>query len=116
MKQLLLYISAFAAAAGIWLAVMENVLKHSGYELRVIVDACIVLEAVTTLLLLLVNSRPIFRYIINAGALAVLSLGAASLTAMLRGPHFEGFVLIIGLALILEGVLTPLVMLRSSHA
>ena len=31
MKAALTWMSVFTAAAGVWLAVMENILKHAGY-------------------------------------------------------------------------------------
>lgn len=111
-KQLLLLTSVFALAAGVWLAVMENVLKHDGYAARTGMDVCIAVQGLMTLALVILNRPGMFRYLVTAGGLVMLWLGASSLTRMLRGPHFEGFVLVIGAALIVQGALTPLVMLR----
>ncbi len=111
MKKVLLLTSVFAVVAGLWLALMENVLRHDGYAVRSLMDGCITFQAIATLLVLLINAPRIFRYILSAGGLAMFFYGATSITRMLGGNHFEGFVFVIGAALMLEGMLTPMVLL-----
>jgi hypothetical protein len=113
MKQLLILMCLFVVAAGTWLGVMENVLKHPGYAGRSVIAACIALEGLITLLFLLVNGRPMFRVLVMTGAAAMVLLGASATVSILRAEHFEGFVLLIGLALILQGALTFGVLLRT---
>jgi hypothetical protein len=50
------------------------------------------------------------------GAVGVALLGASAVKRILDAPHFEGFVLLIGSALIVQGVLTLVVVLRTGHA
>jgi hypothetical protein len=106
MKAALTWMSVFTAAAGVWLAVMENILKHAGYGERTVIAACIAIQGLATLLLLLLNGRLIFRALVLMGALGVAVLGVSALKRTLDAPHFEGFVLLIGSALIVQGVLT----------
>jgi hypothetical protein len=112
-KQVLILLCLFVAAAGIWLAVMENVLKHPGYAGRSTIAACIVVQGLATLLFLVFNGRAVFRGLVAAGAIGIVLLGASAVGRILRAPHFEGFVLLIGLTLMLEGLLTVMVLLRT---
>lgn len=113
MRQALMAMSVFIAAAGMWLAVMENVLRHSGYVERSMVAAAIVVEGLATLLYLLVNGRAVFGALVAAGALGAGLLGIWSIARILSAKHFEGYVLLIGLGLVTQSVLTFLVVLRT---
>jgi len=106
MKAALTWMSVFTAAAGVWLAVMENFLKHTGYGERTVIAACIAIQGLATLLHLLLNGRLIFRALVLMGAFGVAVLGVSAIKRTLEAPHFEGFVLLIGSALIVQCVLT----------
>ncbi len=112
MRQGLTLLCLFAIAAGIWLAAMENILKHYGYAGRSAIAICIVMQAVATLLFLRFRGPATFRGVIFAGALALLVLGISAIVRILQTPHFEGFVLIIGGALTVQGGLTLALLLR----
>ena len=111
MKAALTLTSVFTIAAGMWLALMENVLKHAGYEGRTAIAACIAIQGLATLLLLILDSRSIFRALVFTGAVGIAILGAAAIKRILDAPHFEGFVLVIGFALIVQCLLTLVVVL-----
>ena len=96
----------FAVVAGTWLGVMENILKHEGYAGRTVIAACIALQGFATLLFIRLRGSSIFRGLLMAGAIAIIWLGYRSVGRVLHSPHFEGYVLVIGAALILQGVLT----------
>ena len=112
LKQLLVFLCLFIAVAGTWLGVMENVLKHNGYAGRTVVAACIALQAVLTLVCVLWNGRPVFRGIVLIDAAVIVLFGAAAVINILRAQHFEGFVLLIGLGLMLQGAFAVAVLLR----
>lgn len=112
-KQAWMLLSVFAAAAGLWLAVMEQVLKHPGYEGRSIVDACIVLQACATLLVVFFSGSSLLRGVVMTGAVAMALLGAFAIFRILQSPHFEGYVLLIGSALLLQGGLTVAMVLKA---
>jgi hypothetical protein len=104
-----------------WLATMELFLRHPDYGWRFLVEAAIVAEAALTLAVLedLVPAAPL-RWPLAAGAFATGLLGwwvvaeDLSRPGLPARPHFEGYLLIIGLALIAYGVLTIVAMLAAT--
>ncbi len=106
-RKILIPFCVFGMIAGVWLGVMENILKHDGYGGRTVIAACIAIQAIITLL-------PVerLRFVVMAGAVGIIWLGYSSISSMLRGPHFEGFVVIIGGALMLQGALTLATLLQ----
>ena len=92
MKTALTCMSFFTAVAGLWLAVMENILKHAGYAERSVIAACIVIQGLATVLWLVRDGRTSFRTLVLAGAVGVVLLGASAIKRILDAPHFEGFV------------------------
>ena len=116
MKAALTWVSVFTVAAGTWLAMMESVLKHAGYRERTVIALCIAIQGLATLLFLFLDGRSIFRALVSIGAVGAAILGVTAIKRILDAPHFEGFVLIIGLALIVQSALTLGVVLRIRHA
>jgi hypothetical protein len=113
MKQVLILMSLFLVVAGTWLGIMENVLKHNGYAGRSVIAACIAIQGLATILFLLFRGRAAFRGFLIFGAAAIILFGASATLRILQAQHFEGFVLIIGLALMVQGALTLATLLRS---
>ena len=116
LNRLLLGTTVFVVIAGVWLAAMENVLKHAGYSQRTLFAATIVMQAVATLLRPLLSRLLVFRVLLVTGATALAFFGAAAIQRILVAPHFEGFVLLIGFALAVQGLLTLAVVLRPRRA
>jgi hypothetical protein len=115
MKAVLTWMSVFTAAAGVWLAVMENILKHTGHAERSAIAVCIAIQGLATVLCLVVDIPAIFRTLVLMGAVGVVLLGASAIKRILEAPHFEGFVFLIGSALIVQGGLAVVVLLRARH-
>ena len=115
MKASLTWMSVFTAAAGVWLAVMENIQKHTGYPQRSAIAAGIAIQGLATVLCLVLDGRSIFRTLVLTGAVGAVLLGASAIKRVLDEPLFEGFVLLIGSALIVQGVLALVVVLRTRH-
>ncbi len=113
MKQLLILTSLFTVAAGIWLGVMENVLKHPGYAGRSVIAACIAVQGSAILACTFLSGPSAFRSVVTMGAVAMAFLGGSAILRMLGAQHFEGFVLIIGAALIMQGILTVATLLQT---
>lgn len=111
----LTWVSVATALAGLWLAVMENILKHDGYGARTAVAAGIVAVALSTLVFLMLDGGSVFRLIILAAAAALGAYGIWAITRNFTRPHFEGFVLIVGCLLIAQAVMTFAVVLRRHH-
>lgn len=109
MRASLTWMCVATALAGVWLAVMENVLRHPGYAARSIIALLIMLQGLVTILFLMVHGRSVYRVIVAAGAVGAIALGASALLRILSAAHFEGFVLLIGAALVIQGSLALLV-------
>ena len=109
LRRALLALCVFTAVAGAWLCVMENILRHAGYGTRTLVDASFVLQSLLTVACLLGAGRGVLRWLVALGGVAVLYLGVAAFIQNLRGAHFEGFAVVIGAALALQGALTMFV-------
>lgn len=109
MRASLTWISAITALAGVWLALMEIILRHPGYAGRSAIAACIVIQGLATVLFLMLHGRAIFRVFVQAGAVGAAVLGAVAIIRILNAPHFEGFVLLIGAALIVQGLMALVV-------
>ncbi|HEY1947504.1 MAG TPA: hypothetical protein VGG97_10890 [Bryobacteraceae bacterium] len=115
LKQVLILLSLFLLAAGAWLGVMENILKHDGYGGRSVIAVCIATQGLATLLCVLLDGGVAVRNLVMTGAAAILLLGGTAIVKILQARHFEGFVLAIGLALILQGVLTLATLLKTHY-
>ena len=113
LKQALILASLFILAAGVWLGVMENILKHDGYVSRSAIAVCIAIQGLATLLFIVLNGGAAVRSFIVAGAVATLLLGGSAILRILQAQHFEGFVLVIGLALVVQGALTLATVLQT---
>lgn len=114
-KQALILISIFSAIAGLWLGTMENVLQHPGYVGRTVIDGCIVAQCLITLLFFFLHGASLFRAVVITGAIAVALLGGSAVSRILQAQHFEGFVLLIGSVLVIQGGLTLALLLRRRY-
>ncbi|HEY1215966.1 MAG TPA: hypothetical protein VGE93_20245, partial [Bryobacteraceae bacterium] len=114
-QRALVLICLFAIAAGIWLGTMEHILRHDGYLARSVIAACIAVQGLATLLYLLLHGRSVFRRVVITGAVGIILLGGSAILRISRAQHFEGFVLLIGLALLLQGALTLATLLQTRY-
>jgi hypothetical protein len=105
MKKTLLPLSMFTFACACWLGVMEMVLRHPGYGLRVGVAALIALISMATIVGRLAHLEGRSEEWRWAGAILLIGIGGEAFLRNARATHFEGFVLLISLALVLQGVL-----------
>jgi hypothetical protein len=100
-------VCVLGVAACSWLAVMFVVLHRPAFELRAAASTLFVLQSL--LALATVNGflrATAWRLLTLAGAAGIVWAGARAAADTLGGPHFEGFALIIGAALVLQGLLT----------
>ena len=101
-------VCAFTILAAGWLFTMYFVLRHPGYQWRAVVALLLVGQAVATLAALRRRPTLPLRIVVLAGAAAIAAYGATAViqNSLPANPHFEGFVNLIGLALLVQGVLT----------
>ncbi len=113
MKTILVGLSCFTAAASCWLVVMYVLLQHPGFQWRAAMAALFVIQSALTVASLAgwVDGGWV-RVLLLGGAAAVLLAGGSAVQATLTGDHFEGFALVIGLALAVQGALTLVAFLR----
>lgn len=112
-KSAFLVMCAFTVIAGAWLAIMESVLKHSGYQSRMAVDLLIGLQGIAAAMACKAFSQsPVFHSLLLLSAIGLAYIGVAALVRLVQQPHFEGFVLVIGIGIIVQAILTTVVTLR----
>ncbi len=108
-RTLLNILAGLTIAASAWLGVMFVALHRPGFERGAGVAALFVLQSV--LALLVANgglSGILWRGLAMTGAVGLAVTGAFLLNRNLNGPHFEGYLLIIGVLLTLQGLTTLL--------
>ena len=103
--RILFPVSLFTLASTTWLAVMEVILRHPGYATRTTTALCMALICLATLLVRALHLGTRAERILWMGAIALIGVGVNALVHLARATHFEGFVLIISVALLLQGVL-----------
>jgi len=98
---------------GGWFTMMEMLLRHDGYAWRVGAAAIVIVEGALTIAVLEeLITAPVFRGPLTLGAIATAFLGwwivvdDLSRPGLPARPHFEGYLLIVGVALIGYGALT----------
>jgi hypothetical protein len=109
MRTVLTAICAVTIAAAAWLGVMFAVLHRPGWERGALISAMFVLQS---LLAFGVASRWLtdawWRVIASAGAAGLAWAGISAVISNLNSSHFEGYALVIGVFLALQGLLTLL--------
>ena len=107
MRIVLNALCGLSAAACLCLAAMFVVLHRAGFERGLVLS---LLFAAQSLFALAVLNRRLsgnaWRLLALAGAVGIVWAGGKAIANTLTGPHFEGFALIIGAALLLQGLLT----------
>ncbi len=106
MKSTLLIVCFFTLAAMIWLGIMEIVLHHPGSSLRMWLDFLLASQSLSTLLFLIFRRHGRIQIFLRICGFLIAIFGISAVVSILKAAHFEGYVLLIGLALILQGALT----------
>jgi hypothetical protein len=106
-RTLLATTCGFTIAASGWFGTMALVLGRPGYQALVGLALFFALQSILTIGFI---SRRLggrgARIVLAAGAMGVVAAGARAIAGNLTRPHFEGYALIIGAALILQGLVT----------
>jgi hypothetical protein len=109
MKTALALISSFTLLAAGYLSLSVAILRppRVNYGEWFLMATLFVGQSVLTLVAVtgLVSGAWI-RWGLLAGSVAIIGVGAAWVKATVSGPHFEGYALVLGSALVVQGVLT----------
>ena len=107
----------FTAVACLWLAFMFVALHRPGFEAGLLMSTLCLSQAVLTLAVLNGWLRgDAWRLLVLVGAAGIVWTGARAVANTLNGRHFEGFALVIGAALVLQGLLTALQLITTRFA
>ena len=109
MQRVLLPVSFLTLLAAGWLVVMEMVLRHPGFVVRIAVALCIAAISATTFLTpVLHGSMRAKRRFYAIGGIVLMGIGVQGFVRNARAAHFEGFVFVIASAIVLQGLLMVL--------
>jgi len=107
-------VCSVTALCGCWLGAMELRLRHAGFAGRVAIAGLIVCQALLTLGALRFRQSSPLRSASMLGCVPLSWLAGKALMREMRGTDFEGYVLLISVALILQVLLTAST-LREMH-
>jgi hypothetical protein len=102
-RKALLFASLLMLSCCIWLAFMESRLQHPGYLPRIAMDISLALVPLATLLVLLLHAGIRTERWLRIAGIVLIIFAIQTLVRDARSEHFEGFVLIISLAVVLQG-------------
>ena len=106
--------SGFTMICMFWLASMELKLRHPGYGTRTAIDLCFAVICLLTFLVpRLTPPRTAGESSLRAGGFLMIIFGGLAFLQNARAAHFEGFVFVISLVLMLQGTLMTLTLGRS---
>jgi hypothetical protein len=115
MSKVLMALSATVLACACWLAVMETILRHPGYAGRIAEALGIAAICAATILAKMLHAGLVVERWLWLGAGTLIVLGAMAFEHNERAAHFEGFVMVISLLLVAQGVLMLAAMGRRSR-
>jgi hypothetical protein len=97
----------FTVSATLYLSASLLILQPSraNYQWALVASAIIV-QGALTLVAMRAGSPKGLRYAAAAGGAAIAALGASSIYSTVTGPHFEGYALVLGSLLVIQGLLT----------
>jgi peptidoglycan biosynthesis protein MviN/MurJ (putative lipid II flippase) len=115
-RTVLISLACFTALASIWLAAMDLTLKHPGYLERVWMAAFFASQSIATIIAFAMPLPRALRALTAPGAMIIAYMGSHVLLLVSRGNRdFEGYVLLIALALVLQATLTVISLFPQPH-
>jgi hypothetical protein len=108
LKTALAAICLLTLSATLYLSAALLILQPPGanYQQWSLVASAIMVQGALTLVATRAGSRRGVRYVAAAGGVAIAALGASSVYSTVSGPHFEGYALVLGSMLVIQGLLT----------
>jgi hypothetical protein len=120
-KTALAAICAFTLLATVYLTASLLILRppRADYQRWAFAASVIVAQGALTLTALRSGNRlrqgsggQGVRYLVAVGGVVIAALGVWSIYGTLSGPHFEGYALVLGFAMVVQGLLTLAMFLR----
>ena len=107
LKTALAAICVLTLFATVYLSASLLILRppRANYPQWALVASAIIAQGALTLVALRAGSSKGLRYAAAGGA-AIAALGASSIYSTVSGPHFEGYALVLGSMLVIQGLLT----------
>ena len=105
MRNALVPVSILTFGCACWLLLMEVLLRHPGFVPRIAIDAYVAAICAATILARLLHAGFKMERFLRFSAPFVSFIGVQAFIHNARAAHFEGFVFIISLVLIVQGVL-----------
>ena len=101
-------ICALTLFATVYLSASLVVLQppRANYQQWALVASAIIVHGALTLVAMRAGSPRGLRYAAAAGGAAIAALGASSIYSTVSGVHFEGYALVLGSMLAIQGLLT----------
>jgi hypothetical protein len=107
-KTALAAICIFTLSGTVYLSASLLMLQppRANYQQWALVASAIIVQGALTLVAMRAGSPRGLRYAAAAGGAAIAALGASSIYSTVSGPHFEGYALVLGSMLVIQGLLT----------
>ena len=112
MKSALVAVCCLTMAACAFLSVSYIVLKGMDDLAPLFPLALFAAQGAATVTALSLEGAAALDWLVLAGAVAILWSGGAAIRSTFTDPHFEGYKLLLGAMLIVQGVLTMAIFLR----
>lgn len=108
-------VSVFTSVCMCWLAAMEFVLRHPGYAARACAWLAIAVLCVLPILIQPLRLSTRAERWLWPGGVALIAFGLSAFVQNARAAHFEGYAVVISVALVIQGLLM-LAVLGRPHA
>jgi len=107
-KAALAAICIFTLSATVYLSASLLIFEppRANYQQWAFIASAIIGQGALTLVAMRAGSARGLRYAVGAGGAAIAALGASSIYTTVSGPHFEGYALVLGSMLVIQGLLT----------
>lgn len=106
LRPFLFLLCSFTLSSGLWLGAMGLRLRHPGYVEGEVISAIIVSQGLLTILALWLRRVSVLLDLSAIGCLALFWLASKALRGIIDGSNFEGYILLIALALLIQAILT----------
>jgi len=107
-KAALAAICILTLSATVYLSASLLIFKppRANFQQWALIASAIIVQGALTLVAMRAGSARGLRYAAGAGGAAIAALGASSIYSTVSGPHFEGYALVLGSMLVIQGLLT----------